>query len=264
MDDLPPRSAKRKQKIREPPPKRARLARKAKRVVGCPLLDLPPELRNEIYEYVAASSGDVHVLDSRRCGKLITNASLGRVSRQVRDEFMAAVCLCAPKITARVKDFDLDHVAVFFDGLSRQQLDSFTAGRPTEGPGRRVVGAERSLEIKLQVTGECPDQPESLQPWLVRLGDPTGRGSKIKLSYSHSGDGPRPARESPLHLYLQHLSERYSGVDTSTARMREETYKIRGALFGRSKSTARKRCGPRHPDRVWARVMGRGMAWCLP
>ena len=67
-----------------------------------PLLNLPPELRNEIYSYCT------HDADAKlhpRCrGKLLTTSPLSRVSRQVREEYMAVSYVSTSSIRALVKD----------------------------------------------------------------------------------------------------------------------------------------------------------------
>lgn len=136
------------------------------------ILELPPELRNEVYGLVSVAS--TATLHPRQRGVLITHSSLGRVSKQVREEFMSAVYLSTPTIRAHVTDFKFSHIVTFFNKLSEREASALTAGS---------IAAERRLEIKLHLTDACPPNPEPLQSWLVRLEHPTKRGTIINTSY---------------------------------------------------------------------------------
>ncbi|KAK5123220.1 hypothetical protein LTR85_003419 [Meristemomyces frigidus] len=142
-----------------------------------PLLDLPAELRNDIYEYVAINSGAA--LHRRTKGKLASGTALCRVSKQVRDEYQAVLYISAPIIDAHVKNFDFSHIVTFLNKLSERELSALpTLNSPTH----------RKLRIHLEITRECPQNPEGLQKWLVRREHPTKKGKRINVEYTASGD----------------------------------------------------------------------------
>lgn len=94
------------------------------------LLDLPAELRNRIYEYVAVNSGAE--LAPRTRGKLVTKTALGQVSKQVRNEFLAVLYVSVPTIKAHVFDFDFAHIVTFLNKLSDRELSALpTLSIPT-------------------------------------------------------------------------------------------------------------------------------------
>ncbi|KAK5123167.1 hypothetical protein LTR85_003365 [Meristemomyces frigidus] len=154
------------------------------------LLDLPAELRNLVYEMVLQ---DHKVKLSRTKPKqgLTTGSALQRVSKQVRNEFMAVVWLL-PNIHTPVEDFSFAHIVTFLNRLSEIQMSAL----PTiSAPSRRNIivklrfsmvgleGMRERMRIRL---------PEPmLERWLKRTEHPTKRGTKVNLRYELVKLGPR-------------------------------------------------------------------------
>ena len=135
------------------PRKKSKTTKKSEQIhiPRCAFLDLPPELRNKIYEYVAIES--VTVLHPCARGKLSNSSPLCRLSRQVHDEFMDMLHTAAPEIKALVKDFNFSHVIRFLHRLSDRELDTLpTLDKPSL---RRFV-------IELEVTSSGIKNPEGL------------------------------------------------------------------------------------------------------
>ncbi|KAK4547251.1 hypothetical protein LTR36_000906 [Oleoguttula mirabilis] len=140
-----------------------------------PLLDLPAELRNQVYEYVAIDAGAS--LHPRTRGKLASKTSLCRVSRQVREEYQAVLYISAPIIEAYVTNFKFAHIVTFLNKLSARELNALpTLNIPTH----------RRLRVHLEVRRGCPKNPEDLHKWVVRCQHPTKKGTQIKAHYKIS------------------------------------------------------------------------------
>lgn len=138
------------------------------------LLDLPAELRNRIYEFVALDSGAV--LSPRTRGKLAPKTALCRVSKQVRDELLAVLYVSALIIKAHVFDFDA-HIVTFLNKLSERELSALpTLDNPTQ----------RKLCVHIEVRTGCPRNPEGLRRWLFRCQHPTKKGTQIDVEYDFS------------------------------------------------------------------------------
>lgn len=143
----------------------------------CKLFELPAELRNKIYEYVALDSKAV--LHFKRRGKLATSSALIRTARQINDEYFGMLYVTAPEIRATVKDFDFGHIITFFNTLSERELNALpTLNKPTS----------RKLLIRVEVTEICPAYPDSLHRWLRRCQNTTKKGTNIDVQYSLTGN----------------------------------------------------------------------------
>lgn len=141
-----------------------------------PFLELPAELRNEIYDYVAPSY--TAVLRQNARGRLLTNSPLAAVSRQVCEEYIATLYLCAP-ITAHVKNLDFSHLVTFLNKLSDRELRALPSVN---------VPSERHILIKLNITDACPPISDMLNRWLLRCEHPTKKGTNLQVSYVVSGN----------------------------------------------------------------------------
>ena len=142
----------------------------------CHLLELPIELRQHIYGFVAKDT-TAH-LHHRTRGKLVSQCGLKRVSHQVHDEYESVLYLAAGKIAAHVKDFDFAHMVRFMNCLSEREMKTLAI---LGLPGTRV------LHISIDITKECPRNPEGLQKWLVRCQNPNKKGTQLEKDYVVSG-----------------------------------------------------------------------------
>ena len=157
-----------------------------KKKVPFRLLELPAELRNRIYEYIALEY-DI-VLSPRANGRLATSSPLAKVSHQVREEYLGLLYVTAPTIRVPLTDWNFAHVIKFFNTLSQRELNALpTVGRPSS----------RCLHINVKMTSACGANPEELQRWLKRRQDPTKKGFNIDVSYSAHGK-----RSGPYSYFL--------------------------------------------------------------
>lgn len=106
-------------------------------------------------------------------GSLSSQSALPRVSRQVREEFVAVMFRYAPAIVVSVKDFDFGHVITFLNRLSNYELRGLVDAQPS----RRLI-VELSFSHRVYDYG-----PDRLTRWINRLHHPSKRGSGIDGSY---------------------------------------------------------------------------------
>ncbi|KAK4551821.1 hypothetical protein LTR86_010907 [Recurvomyces mirabilis] len=141
-----------------------------------PILDLPAELRNAIYEYAALNA--TAVVRSNVRGKVLSNSPLTRVSHQIREEYSSMLLLTAPTITAHVKDLDFAHIVTLLNRLSDQELRALPSTNLPSG---------RSIRINLHITQTCSPHSDALMRWLIRLEHPTKRGTNLNITYRAIG-----------------------------------------------------------------------------
>ncbi|KAK5731780.1 hypothetical protein LTR17_011131 [Elasticomyces elasticus] len=87
------------------------------------LLDLPPELRNLVYEFVFASTGGVHLSPKAHRKHLACGSALNRVNKQVRHEFLTVGELVVD-IHTSAPNFDFRHIVAFLNRLSDQEIQA--------------------------------------------------------------------------------------------------------------------------------------------
>ncbi|KAK3670033.1 hypothetical protein LTR78_010064 [Recurvomyces mirabilis] len=141
-----------------------------------PILDLPAELRNAIYEYAALDATAVVRPNVR--GKVLSNSPLTRVSHQVREEYSSMLLLTAPTITAHVKDLDFAHIVALLNRLSDQELRALPS---------ITLPSDRSIRINLHITEACATHSDTLTRWLLRLEHPTKSGTNLNITYRALG-----------------------------------------------------------------------------
>jgi len=159
-----------------------------------PFLELPAELRNAVYEYVAIDAcGALH---RRTRGKLASRTALCRVSKQVRDEYHAVLYMTTPYIEAHVKDFDFGHIVTFLNKLSDRELNAL----PTS-----TIPTHRKLRVHIRITQACPHNPEGLQKWLLRRQHPTKKGTRIEVEYTTEGRKSTVTATEVIHFAPYHV-----------------------------------------------------------
>ena len=142
-----------------------------------PLLELPAELRDMIYAYIAQNEKPARV-DKRRPGNLLSTSPMNMVNKQVRQEFTSALYLSASKITATVRDFDFRHIVIFFNRLSDLELRAL--------PDKNNPFNRPQMVIKLTFSPQCPVHSYDLflSRWLNRCVHPTKKGTKVAILYT--------------------------------------------------------------------------------
>ncbi|SMR42933.1 unnamed protein product [Zymoseptoria tritici ST99CH_3D1] len=152
------------------------------------LLDLPAELRDEIYEKVAQQDPYVVLKGSR----LQVASKLCAVSRQVRGEYLAILENSA-NITTTVVRFDFRPIVRFLNRLSESYVKKLSTLRRT--PVKRTINIQLELpsatreEIEMALWHALyPTVPvfthhALLQRWLNRFEKPEKRGVDMTFSY---------------------------------------------------------------------------------
>ena len=136
-------------------------------------LDLPAELRNNIYEKVAED--ETAYLKKNTRGNLACASGLSCLNSQVRSEFLAILILVAPQIVTLVTNWDFSHVVRYLNKLSDAELNAL--------PTVKTPSA-RSMDIQLRVTHEPRFNIDFLTRWLNRMSHPTKKGTDLGVRYT--------------------------------------------------------------------------------
>ena len=136
--------------------------RRSKQTQPFRLLDLPAELRNDIYEKIAKE--ETAHLNKMSRGNLGCSSALPYISRQVRDEFLVILTLVAPGITTTVSDWDFTHIVRFLNRLSDAELKAMPTVKQS---------SSRKMNIWLRITCHPQHNMDLLTRWLNRMTHPT-------------------------------------------------------------------------------------------
>jgi hypothetical protein len=170
-----------------PPPKRSRQreevapepagSRPSKRPrhdanTRCAFLELPRELRDEIYKHVLGPDSSV----TMKQRNFITKSGLVGTNNQICEEFLDAVLFYAPVINTTVRNHNFAHVVTFLNRLSEAQFNKF-----------KSEAAAGSCHRKIRITLTYANTKQSTKPqlnrWLDRFDDPNRRGADIQIEY---------------------------------------------------------------------------------
>ncbi|KAK3654175.1 hypothetical protein LTR56_004230 [Elasticomyces elasticus] len=128
------------------------------------LLDLPPELRNLVYEFVFASTGGVHLSPKAHRKHLACGSALNRVNKQVRHEFLTVGELVVD-IHTSAPNFDFRHIVAFLNRLSDKEMQALPS---------LTVPVQRKVIVDLQPSSTM--RPMYLERWINRIEHPTKKG----------------------------------------------------------------------------------------
>ena len=137
-------------------------------------LDLPAELRMEIYEYISLQAG-VFVARASK-GTLISPSPISLVCRQLHEEYKNIMYKSAPIVTAYIHEFDFEHVQAFLNSRP-QEL--------THGPVVQRSNTRRQLRLILHLTPACRDEMQRLREWVL-LAAEHGDSSNHAEGISHT------------------------------------------------------------------------------
>lgn len=164
------------------------------------LLDLPPEVRNNIY-YKVLENYPKGFLRSDGRGRVACRSALPRISRLVRQEFLAILYLSADT-ECRIVNLDFSHVVTFFNQLRDAELKALPSG---------LSPSDRQMILKLSIPGLL--RPALLEPrldrWLKRVQHPTKKGVNVNISYV--AEPPRRGWHMGWHRWLQTRREWLTG-----------------------------------------------------
>jgi hypothetical protein len=176
-------------------------------------LQLPIELRDEIYSHVASTdpASSTITLTSQPGGTAShVYHGLLHACKQTRTEYTRAL-LRYSGITAIVENFDLEPLVAFISQLPRAFLDSLpkqfvpleltASGIDYVNPGARV-------HIQVKITDDIPAALEGIRRWQVKQQSLERIGSRCKVTYRFIGRSDLQLR---LGVQLCGLMERLEG-----------------------------------------------------
>lgn len=136
-------------------------------------LDLPPEIRAEIFDLVATN--ETAYVSKRFRSRLVAKTPLLTVNRQIRNEFQTSLYLKAGTLNAEVERFHFQHIVTFYNKLSQaEQRSLFLKSQPSV----------RKMFITLCMSHGQDDDMDLLCRWLRRAGNPTKSGSTLDCEYT--------------------------------------------------------------------------------
>lgn len=140
-----------------------------------PLLELPAELRNNIYAMVLE---DTAVYLSRTSNKpLATKSALPRVNKQILEEFLS-IAVVLGGIHASVLNFNFSHIVTFINKLSEAEMRTLST---VHIPSQRTFTIALLVE-RMPATGSVKHK---LDRWLKRTGT-TKKGTNLDIRYEVS------------------------------------------------------------------------------
>ncbi|KAK0273890.1 hypothetical protein LTR35_012018 [Friedmanniomyces endolithicus] len=138
------------------------------------LLDLIPELRNAIYEYVFASTGGV-LLSRHAINRAIAprESALLYVNKQVHTEFLHAAWLLADIHTTSL-DYDFRHVVTFLNRHNDEEIRALPS---------KLFPRHRAIVVEIEPGSYGDGMPQYLERWLNRFGHPTKEGAQVHFEH---------------------------------------------------------------------------------
>lgn len=179
-----------------------------------PFMQLPPELRNNIYEKALENHPVLHLSRSRTKKTLASGSSLIRASKAIRQEFLQMVVVGAPIVETTVLNYDFAHVIAFMNRMSDAELKRLEGEASTtqteyaddmelEHPERQTettqtdLTAPRVFRIRLSFKfGDCSDNDltwykqkarAGIVRWVKRFDRPNKKGHKVHVEYVNAG-----------------------------------------------------------------------------
>lgn len=130
-------------------------------------LELPAEIRNNIYAYTVASDSTLRI-DEKNIGRLTSASPFTTLDREIRKENLSMLPTNAWSLNAVVKDLDFTHIMAFIDQLTH-------SGHST---GDQLI-------IHLVFSPNCTAHPptQSLEQWAMRRTLPHTRAFHLDVCY---------------------------------------------------------------------------------
>ncbi|KAK4546886.1 hypothetical protein LTR36_001618 [Oleoguttula mirabilis] len=168
-----------------------------------PLLELPAETRNRIYECVAWNT---EIITAAPEGRITSpTAALLATCSQIHNEAASIIRHIAPlaasTITAAVHNLDFSHLIDVIESLPK------SPSPPIE--------ASRTVSIKVTVDKDCGDGTKRLEDWFSCCGDTTRAGLDFSTDYQYF-EGALAKKYLDVYLWLC-----YDGEDLDLRESRE-------------------------------------------
>jgi hypothetical protein len=141
----------------------------------CRFLELPRELRDEIYKHVIAIEGPITLKQSN----FVTKSALIGINNQITNEFLDTIFLYGPVLTTTVRNNNFAHIVTFLNRLSEAQF----ARLQNHDTTRKDQKLQRKINIILTYTATKTSTRPQLNRWLDRFDDPNRRGAEIDFQY---------------------------------------------------------------------------------
>jgi len=176
-------------------------------------LQLPIELRDEIYSHVAstdpASSSITFSAQSGVTASCVYHGLL-HACKQTREEYTRAL-LRYSGITANIEDFDFQPLVAFISQLPSTFLDSLPKQlTPLELTASQIYFAnpEARVHILVKITDDIPATLKGIRRWQVKQMSLETTGSRPKVDYRFIGRADLQVR---LGVQLSELVEKLEG-----------------------------------------------------
>ena len=161
------------------PSKKTATSRTHKRDTQTPFrfLDLPAELRTQILALFAHDTGTALLKRTSR-GQVVTADAVGRVNKQLREEYIGVLYEHARTTLAHVRDFDFRHVVTYFNRLNKAEVEALPvkSATPEQAPTHKKIRFIPTWNFS--ATPASTSKPESATPIIER------RSLKIFLDFT--------------------------------------------------------------------------------
>lgn len=176
-------------------------------------LQLPIEIRDEIYSHVASTDpASSSITFSAQSGVTASHTYHGllHACNQTRMEYTRAL-LRFPGITASIENFDSQPFVAFISQLPREFLDSLPkqlAPLQLTASDIDFVNPGAKVHILVKLTDDFPAALEGIRRWQVKQQSLEASDSRLKVNYRFIG---RPDLQVRLGVQLSRLMEKLEG-----------------------------------------------------
>ena len=146
-----------------------RVKANAMQTAPSPLLDLPKELRDMVYDMVGEDM-TAHFKE----GKVTSLSGLELVNHQVRNECLPKLFVRAKDIQVVVEDFNFSYLVNFINRLTRADINALPSMAKPDS---------RNIRVRLLFSEKDPED-RFLKRWLNRAGHPAKKGTKLNFYYA--------------------------------------------------------------------------------
>jgi hypothetical protein len=180
-------------------------------------LQLPAELRDEIYSHVASTDPASAITFSPQPGATGSRVYHGllHACKQTRTEYTRAL-LRYPEITTTVENFDFEPFVAYISELPSSFLDLLPKQlAPLELTASKIefVNPGAKVHILVNITDDEPTALKGLRRWQVKQCSMEAVGSRFKVDYRFVGRPDLQARLGIQIVFFPGLIDRFEGSD---------------------------------------------------
>lgn len=215
-------------------------------------LDLPPEIRDLIYEYVALDVGIY--LHPDTSGKPTSWTPISSLSHQLHDEYEDVLYTSAPVVSAYVHDFDFTHLMAFLDNLDRRSENQKLTG---------INHQSRELNITLILSSSSPSPArknlDKLRDWFEHFSkrSNTHYSTAFTTNYSVHASSCKPDTGVAPVTLMRIIDEVYCDwfQRTPPGRYKQEIGKVCDCLAAVEMEINRRRSSAPRSVGTWSQVL---------